>query len=673
MGTPIGVSILRREGAAKLHGQSRFTADTPMDNLHYGVTVRSTIPRGRIRDIRFAPHFPWHECTVVSAANLPGPNSIPGVTDDQPCLAASEIHHADEPILLIAHPDPLMAERARQLVHITYDLDTAILDPEHATSWMKTIHIRKGDPESAFRTAAHIVEGTYTTSAQEQLYLETQGMIARRDGDTITVWGSMQCPYYIHNSLARMFPGLTPRVVQLETGGGFGGKEDYPTVIATHAALLAYFANAPVQLIYSRAEDIAATTKRHPSRVRHRTALDAHGLLLAMEIDILFDGGAYATISPVVLSRGAIHAAGPYYCPNVHIHARAARTNYPPRGAFRGFGAPQTLFAMERHMDTIARHLHIDPASLRRRNFIRQGQATVTGQILKSPVPLNELLDKAIAESNYDPANPHFGIAAVMHGTGFTGTGEHDLASAVRLDRTENGGARILVSSTEFGQGSRTVLCQIVAAALGIPVDLVDFPPADTAQVPNSGPTVASRTTMIVGGLLAEAAAQNKNTAQYTPVSNFDEATYTGDAYADYSWAVNIANVDVDPLTAQPKLLDLVAVQDAGRIVNPVLATGQVEGGAAQAIGFALYENVIYQNGKVANPNLSNYIIPTAVDLPPIRAFFIESCDTPKGLGELPMNAPAPAIANAIANLLNIPVNHLPITPERILACSPSL
>lgn len=672
MGTPIGVSILRREGAAKLNGQSRFTADTPFDNLHYGVTVRSTIPRGRIRDIQFDPAFPWHECTIVSAANLPGPNAIPGVTDDQPCLAASEIHHADEPILLIAHPDPHMAERARQSVHITCDELPPILDPEQATSWMKTIHIRKGDPEKAFQHAAHIVEGVYATSAQEQLYLEPQSMIARRDGDTITVWGSMQCPYYIHNSLARMFPGLTPRVVQLETGGGFGGKEEYPTVIATHAALLAYFANAPVQLIYSRAEDIAATTKRHPSRVRHRTAVDAHGRLLAMEIDILFDGGAYSTISPVVLSRGAIHATGPYYCPNIHIHARAARTNHPPRGAFRGFGAPQTQFAMERHMDTIARHIAIDPATFRRRNFLRQGQSTATGQILKSPVPLNELLDKAIAESGYDPANPHFGIAAVMHGTGFTGTGEHDLASVVRLERTENGGARILVSSTEFGQGSRTVLCQIVAAALGIPVDLVDFPPADTARVPNSGPTVASRTTSIVGGLLAEAAAANKTTAQYTPVSNFDEATYTGDAYASFSWAVNIAKVDVDPLTAQPILRDLVAVQDAGRIVNPVLAAGQVEGGAAQAIGFALYEDVVYRNGKVANTSLSNYVIPTAVDLPPIRAFFIESCDTPKGLGELPMNAPAPAIANALANLLPIPANHLPITPERILACNPS-
>jgi CO/xanthine dehydrogenase Mo-binding subunit len=327
---------------------------------------------------------------------------------------------------------------------------------------------------------------------------------------------------------------------------------------------------------------------------------------------------------------------------------------------------------MERHMDTIARHIAIDPATFRRRNFLRQGQSTATGQILKSPVPLNELLDKAIAESGYDPANPHFGIAAVMHGTGFTGTGEHDLASVVRLERTENGGARILVSSTEFGQGSRTVLCQIVAAALGIPVDLVDFPPADTARVPNSGPTVASRTTSIVGGLLAEAAAANKTTAQYTPVSNFNEATYTGDAYASFSWAVNIAKVDVDPLTAQPILRDLVAVQDAGRIVNPVLAAGQVEGGAAQAIGFALYEDVVYRNGKVANTSLSNYVIPTAVDLPPIRAFFIESCDTPKGLGELPMNAPAPAIANALANLLPIPANHLPITPERILACNPS-
>ncbi len=656
-----------------------YVDDVPFADMLYGVTVRSTLARGRIRAIHFDPSFPWAECIVVTARDLPGPNLIPGLADDQPCLAAAEIHHAAQPVVLIAHRDRYMAERARQSVTIDCDPLPPVFDPEAATECFKTILIEKGDLAAGFAGAAHVVEGVYTTAAQEHAYLETQGMAARVEGGTVLVWGSMQCPYYVHRAVEQVLAPLHARVIQLETGGGFGGKEEYPSVIAVHTALLAArAAGATVKMIYSRAEDMAATTKRHPSRVRHRTAVDAAGRLMAMEIDVLLDGGAFTTISPVVLSRAAIHAAGPYFCPNIRIRARAVRTNHPPHGAFRGFGAPQTQFAMERQMDEIGRATAAGPVEVRRRNFLQQGQTTATGQLLREPMNLPALLDEAIARSGYG-TRPGMGIAAVMHGTGFTGTGERDLHSSVRLERT-TGGVRIVTAATEIGQGSHTVLPQIVAAEMGIPVEHVEMAPPDTAIAPDSGPTVASRTTMIAGGLLAEAARQLRSsnaasaTVHYSPPSgsSFDEASYTGDAYPGFAWAVNVATVTVDPETGEAHVLDLVAVQDAGRIVNPVLAAGQVEGGAAQAIGLALFEEVRYEDGRVANGSLSRYIVPGPADLPPVRAYFQEATARPRGLGELPMNGPAAAIGNALTELLGAPADQLPMTPERILACLPT-
>ncbi len=682
---PVGVSIPRREGLAKVSGRASYIDDTAHEELLYGVTVRSTIARGRILSIHFDAEFPWSECTIVTAADLPGPNLVAAILDDQPCLAEVEVNHVEEPIVLIAHQDRYEAERARQSVRIEYEELDAVFDPVASTKIIKSCVIKKGDTAIAFANADHIVEGVYSTSAQEQLYLETQGVVAHCDAERVTVWGSMQCPYFVHKALARLFERKV-RVVQVETGGGFGGKEDYPSILATHAALLALKSGRNVKMVYDRAEDIAATTKRHPSITRHRTAVGADGKLLGMEIEFVIDGGAYATLSPVVVSRGAIHASGPYYCPNIRVEARAMATNHPPHGAFRGFGVPQCLFAMERHMDEISRVTGIDRVELRRQNFLKEGETTATGQVLREAVPLDSLLDRALLESKYyekkKQGRTGLGISAVFHGAGFTGSGERYLKSVASLERVESGKVRVLVSSTEIGQGTNTILSQIVAAEMGIAVDAIEIVQPDTDLVPDSGPTVASRTAMIVGGLLAEAARKLKEpgvsraSAHYVQPEGvaFDESTYTGDAYATYAWAVNIAEVDVDRLSGEVRLLDFVAVQDAGRILHPVLAAGQIEGGAAQGIGFALCEEVVYEDGRVRNTRMSDYIIPGAVDLPMIRVFFEESISVhgpfgAKGLGELPMNGPASAICNAIADQLGIPANHTPMTPERILAC----
>ncbi len=413
----VGTSPLRKEGAAKVLGRAQYVDDISLPGMWFGATVRSTIPRGRITSITFDPAIPWEEFTVVSAADIPGENTIVHLMKDHPCLAATHVNHDSEPILLLAHPDRAVLPAAVAGVQITYEELPAIYtieDSERKTQviWgedniFKTYLMQKGDPteaESIFATADYVVEGEYRTGAQEQLYIENNGVIAEYDPeDGVTVRGSMQCPYYLVHALTLVFnlPPEKCRVIQTETGGAFGGKEDFPSVIGSHAALLAMKCGHPVKICYDRAEDMASTTKRHPSRTRHRTAVSKEGKLLAGEIDFAIDGGAYATLSPVVLSRGTIHAPGPYHWPHLTVRARAVATNIPPHGAFRGFGAPQSIFALERHMNKIAKVVGLTPEELRRRNFLTTGDRTATGQLLSDPVDLQHLLSRALAESDY--------------------------------------------------------------------------------------------------------------------------------------------------------------------------------------------------------------------------------------------------------------------------------
>ena len=700
----------------------------------YGVTVRSPAPRGRIKAIHFGDGISWDEFTIVRASDIPGANCIALIVDDQPCLADSVVNHPEEPVLLLAHPDRYLLEEARRAVTIEVEPLPAVFTIDESLAgrtiiWgqaniFKQYRVEKGDVDAAWAQADFLVEGEYSTGSQEQLYIETQGMIAIAGPERgVTVWGSMQCPYYVHKALAKLFRLADDkvRVIQTETGGGFGGKEEYPSMIAAHAALLAWKAGRPVKMIYDRAEDMAATTKRHPSRTRHRTAVARDGMLLAMEIDFVIDGGAYATLSSVVLSRGTIHAAGPYACPNVRITSRAVATNAPPHGAFRGFGAPQSLFALERHMDRVAAAVGLTPEEFRRRNFIQKGETTATGQVIREDVDMAALLDRALRESDYHAKKERFarenpgrsvkrgmGLACFFHGAGFTGSGERYLASVVGVEATREGRVQVLVSSTEFGQGTNTVLAQIAAQTLGIPYEQVDIVQPDTARVPNSGPTVASRTCMVVGKLVESAALGLKHTlagaglltdgasaeefsracseyvaqhgalrcySQYQapPGIHWDDEKYQGDAYGAFAWAVYVAEVSVDTVTYEAHVEDFVAVQEVGRVIHPVLATGQIEGGVAQGIGYALYENVVWQNGRMTNGQMTNYVIPTSADIPPIRVFFEERPYAygplgAKGIGELPIDGPAPAIVNAIEDATGISVNSIPATPEVLMA-----
>jgi CO/xanthine dehydrogenase Mo-binding subunit len=729
----VGKSVPRKEGRDKVTGRSMYVDDMVLPNMLFGATVRSQIPRGRIKKITFGPGINWNEFVIASAKDIPGKNCIALIGDDQPCLASEFVNHPEEPILLLAHPDRHLLPKAVEAVSIECEALPAIFTIEESERrseviWgenniFKTYLIEKGDVDGVWSKADYIVEDDYTTGAQEQLYIENNGMIAVFDGaQGITVWGSLQCPYYIHKALIGLcnLPAEKVRVVQMETGGAFGGKEEYPSMIAAHAALLAMKSGRPVKLIYDRMEDMAATTKRHPSRTRHRTAVTRDGKILGGEIEFTIDGGAYLTLSPVVLSRGAIHAGGPYYWPNVRIRAKAVATNAPPHGAFRGFGAPQSLFAMERHMDRIAEATGLSPIEIRRRNFIQPGETTTTEQVVREPIDLGKLLDRGLEISEYHAKKKRFaiqnqrgeirkgmGIATFLHGAGFTGSGERYLSSVVGVEGCADGSVRVLVSSTEFGQGTKTVLSQIATEALGLLYDDVSIAQADTLLVPNSGPTVASRTVMVVGKLVQSAALGIKQTlissgllsetysadefraacrkyiadhGQFRSWSRYESPTdifwddekYRGEAYAAFAWAVYIAEVTVDLTTFSVSIDDFVALQEVGKVLHPLLATGQIIGGVAQAIGFCLYEKVVWQNGRMQNNQMTNYIMPTSSDLPPIRVFFEELGNVygaygAKGIGELPMDGPAPAIVNAVADALGVHFDSVPLLPEDIM------
>lgn len=726
----VGTSVLRKEGRDKVTGAARYVDDMVLPGMLYGATVRSKIARGKIKKINFDPAVAWNEFALVTAKDILGKNCVALILDDQPCLATETVNHPEEPILLLAHADRHKLRKAVDSISIEYEPLPSLHSLEESEQqsniiWgtdntFKTFLVEKGDVDSVWKEAAYIVEGEYFTGAQEQLYIENNGVIASYDERTgITVWGSLQCPYYVHKALMALcgLPEDKVRVVQMETGGAFGGKEEYPSMIAGHAALLAIKSGHPVKIVYDRMEDMVATTKRHPSRTRHRTAVDKDGRILGGEIDFAIDGGAYATLSSVVLSRGTIHAGGPYHWPSVRIRTKAVATNTPPHGAFRGFGAPQSLFALERHMDRIAQAVGISPIEIRRRNFLKPGQSTTTQQVIRENIDLNQLLDRALELSGYHAKKKLFapenqsgthkkglGIAAFLHGAGFTGSGERYLNSLVGVEATAEGVVRVLVSSAEFGQGTNTVLCQIAAESLGLPYESVTIAQPDTTAVPNSGPTVASRTAMVVGKLVQSAAQGIKQSLvksgllvdQYTPqqfreackqyltthgtlrsLSRYeapanvfwDDEKYRGEAYAAFAWAVYVAEVTVDLITYTITVDDFVALQEIGKVINPVLAAGQIIGGVAQAIGFALYEKVVWQDGRMLNNQMTNYIMPTAADLPPIRAYFSENGNDhgaygAKGIGELPMDGPAPAILNAVEDALGVSPNTIPLLPE---------
>jgi CO/xanthine dehydrogenase Mo-binding subunit len=669
---------------------------------------------------------------VATAEDIPGKNTIYLIEEDQPALVpiGGRIRHVDEPVALVAAPSRARAFAAAAAITLEVDELPAVLSIEDALraevklfgddNVFKRFEIRKGgDVDAALAGADLVVEGTYRTGAQEQMYIEPQGILARYQDGACHLIGSLQCPYYVHKAMKVLLglPDDKVIVAQSVTGGGFGGKEEYPSMIAGHAAVLARKAGRPVKIVYDRDEDIAATTKRHPALVRSRLGLRKDGTLVAVDVDVVFDGGAYVTLSPVVLSRGVLHAAGPYRCDTVRIVGRAVASNTPPHGAFRGFGAPQTTFAYERQMEKAARALGIDPVELRRRHMLRPGDTTATSQTLSYSVGSQAVLEAAVGAADRAPRGPREsgggasppvrrgrGVAFYFHGAGFTGSGEQRLAGRAEVALLPGGTFEVRSSSTDIGQGALTIFTQIAASALGVDVSRVRIAEPTTDRVPDSGPTVASRTCMVVGGVVERAAralrarieewaaarglaglegaramaaelGEVSEVAQYEPPPGieWDDATYTGSAYPVFGWACCVVDLAVDLDTYEVTLERCVHAVDVGKAIHPIIVKGQIEGGTLQALGWALWENVVYRGGRVANRRMTDCIVPTFADAPEMETILVEEPypfgpHGAKGVGEIPMDGPAAAVANALEDALGVPFDSLPMLPEVIEA-----
>jgi CO/xanthine dehydrogenase Mo-binding subunit len=742
---PVGASVPRVDGVAKVTGRARYLDDLDAPGAWHGATVRSKIAHGVLEAIELDPAFDWSRACVVTAADIPGKNVIALIEDDQPALVpvGGRVMHFDEPVALVAAPTRALAAAAAKAVKLRIAPRPPVLSVDDALAVTERLYgddnvfkqflVRKGhatdaELEAAFAGAAQVIEGAYATSPQEQMYIEPQAMMAEwRDGRCHVV-GSMQCPYYVHKAMKALLGCDADGVVvaQSVTGGGFGGKEEYPSMIAAHVALLAAKARRPVKIVYDRDEDIAATTKRHPARTRHRLAVDAAGEPVAIDIDVVMDGGAYLTLSPVVLSRGILHAAGPYRCPIVRVRGRVVATNHPPHGAFRGFGAPQTTFAYERQVQKLARARGEDGLALRKRLALRPGDTTATGQLLGASVGTDEVIaaiervagprpERTGRNAAGAPVRRGRGVAFYFHGAGFTGSGEQRLSGRATVAATAEGRFEVRSSSTDIGQGAITIFTQIAAAALGVDAADVDVIDPSTARVPDSGPTVASRTCMVVGGLVEHAAralrarleawggergeggdhgvagglgalarahgasaGELAETVTYEPPPGirWDDATYTGAAYPVYGWAACLVDASVDLDTYEVAIERCVQAVDVGKAINPAIVRGQIEGGTVQALGWAVLENVVYQDGRVANANMTNCIVPTFADSPELETIIVEvpypfGPSGAKGVGEIPMDGPAAAVANAVEDALGCPFDELPISPEHVAAARP--
>ncbi|MDO9548207.1 MAG: molybdopterin-dependent oxidoreductase, partial [Candidatus Marinimicrobia bacterium] len=479
------------------------------------------------------------------------------------------------------------------------------------------------------------------------------------------------------------------RVIQTVTGGAFGGKEEFPSLIACHVAIASLKTKRPVTMIYDRDEDIICSTKRHPSIVRYKAALNANNDVVALEIDVLLDAGAYNGLSPVVLQRSIFSATGVYNFPHLNVRGRNFMTNKVPSGAYRGFGAPQTIFGTEMLMHNIALKLGFDPLDYKMRHMLKRGDPTCTGGQIRDAVKLPEIIAKVTAMSNYRKKFQNLGkyngigISLFLHGCGFTGNGEQMIKGKIIL-RKKGDVVILKVSSTEMGQGAETVLRKIVAYSLEIPLKQVIYKSVDTGLIPDSGPTVASRTTMIVGGLLRQASLELKDrwsesdeievsrSYKHPDFLNWDNNTFRGDAYPVYSWGANVAEVEIDPVTYEIDVKKISAVYDVGLPIDETTLKGQMEGGIAQGIGWATIEVMNTDKGRLIQKNLTDYKVPTSMDVPEIKCEFISNPYEfgpfgAKCAGELPFIGAPPAMAAAIAHALRVPIQSIPMTPEDLM------
>lgn len=756
----VGQPLPRPDALDKTMGRTKYVNDLFLPRMAFAGIYYSPYAHAKIEwlDKKKAQSVPG-VITILTAQDIPGKNFIPLIKDDWIFLAKDKVVYAGEPVAVIVAENTDAVYRARDLLEASYEELPAVFDPEESLkpgapqinplgNLLSYHKIRSGDIEKGFAEADVIVEGVYETGYQEHAYLETQGFLAEFCGDEgIRILGSMQCPFYVQNAVSSILgiPQNKVQVIQSPTGGAFGGKEDFPSLFGGLSALAAYKTGRPVKLVLDRRDDIILSSKRHPSKSYYRTGAKKDGSLTACEIRVYLDPGAYATLTPSVLWRCAVHCYGPYRIPHLKVDAYAGATNKAPCGAFRGFGTPQIIFAMERQMDKLASALGMDPFALREKNCWRTGDTTGTGQVLPWSVGLFETIARAQEMSGWKEKRPQYpltvgtkktgiGCSTFLYGVGLGAAGRKIDKAEAYVQVKPDGSVFFAVGTTDMGQGMQTVLTQIVAEGLGgIPATKVQMLPVDTTRVEDSGPTVASRATFISGNALLDACSKivrkMKNAASElllcpasslkldkgffvinhdslrtkeditrempfekaaeecfqrhislcehgffdSPPSSWDPETGQGKAYVTYSYATQIAEVEVDMETGEVEVKHVWAAHDVGKAINPQQTSAQIEGGVIQGLGYALMEALVVDSrGRIQNPSFATYIIPTTMDIPEIETAIIESPypEGPygaKGFGETPLMGMAGCIANAVAQATGLDITRIPILPESLL------
>lgn len=693
-------NVIKKDNRIKASGESIYVGDYPSQGILVGKLLRSKYAKAKILSVKI-PQLP-EGYYYVDANDVPGNNYLMFMKADTPVFCENTVEYIGDTIGMLCGPDEKEVERLLGECKVDYEVLTPVVDAKTATENFFVYEFGHGNPDEAFSKADFVYEEEFHTGNQDQLYLEPQGMMAEPEPNGgMFIHGSLQCVYYVHRAVARTL-GCDEKdihVLQDATGGAFGGKEAYPSILGSQVAVAAKKANAPVRCIFDRREDLEFTSKRHPSICKYKAAIK-DGKIIAMDCDITLDAGAYTTLTAVVLQRSLFASVGVYNIPNIHVKGRAAKTNTVPNGAFRGFGGPQAFFAMETFMNHVALQLGKDALEFKKQHLAKQGDMTSTQGQYHFPVPLPEMIQESCQETGYIKKREQYsqkqegrfrrgiGMSLYFHGGGFTGNGERDIIkSVVKLRKYEDGRVEILVSNGDFGQGLGTTFPKIVAQELGIAFEKVFIATTDTSTVPDSGPTVASRSIMIVGALLRKAAAKLRSiwedgVAQEVEeryeqpefMIPFSNEEFIGDAYPDFSWGLNIVELEIDTLTGIPKVLELYGNYDVGTPIDKNILLGQLEGGTLQGLGFGLQERIPYDaRGYIRNHTMGDYLVPTSVDVPVLKCTVHEG-NYPlgpfgaKGAGELPAVGAAPAYLQAVEQALGgVKLNRVPFVLEDIL------
>jgi CO/xanthine dehydrogenase Mo-binding subunit len=737
----VGRSLPRNDVLYKVRGKARYAANISLPNMLHGCFVRSPYPYAKIKrvDVAKARALQGVQC-VLTAGEIPEDRLYVGsLTYDTPILAKTIVRYVGEPVVAIAAESLSIALAASQLVEVDYEPMVPIATPEEALhphapklhpdgNVTADLQAQSGNVEAALASADLVVEGTYENAPIEHCYLEAQAGVSFFDDNVLTLLVCTQYPHFHHKQICRItgLPQEKVRVVQTVIGGAFGGKID--VTIECAASLMTLKTGRPVKMVLQNEEVFTATTKRHVMKIHHRLGAMKDGRIVALDMDVLCDGGAYASYSLIVAGRCVIHAALPYDIPNVRAHIKTMFTNNVTAGAMRSFGVVKLAFATESQINKAASILGISPIEIRRKNAVVSGTKTITGQILHGVgfkktldaiEPIYEDRRRAIAKGETASGRRQgLGVACLGYGIGYSGTRN---PSTARLEVDLRGKVIANCGTPDIGTGSDMALAQIAAEAAGVDIGRIQVVSGDSTKTDDSGPTSASRTTYFSGNaarlagiefrkqftaLAAEALqvpadrvelrddhliVNNKHMTfeetcrligpelrrikaygVFDPVAELDLKTFKGDTYPTYTFATHLAEVEVDRETGRVDTLGYWAAHDAGRIINPRAAEGQIEGGIVMGLGMALWEKLVRTGGYIQNPSMRDYLLPGIKDAPPkIRTIFVDNDDETgpfgaKGVAEASLIPVPAAVAAALYEAVGIRPYKLPMDSETV-------